>query len=88
MDKALKTFRSKKTEDLKKDVVAKKLELAKEFSELKAGKSNNPKKKRELKRDIAKILTIIRETELKNLITSQEDSKEQVKEKKEKKSKK
>lgn len=62
--KDLNTLRNKKGQKLAKQVSKKKLELAKAFVELKVSEKNNPKKVRILKKDIAQILTVIREKEI------------------------
>ncbi|MGD8744435.1 MAG: 50S ribosomal protein L29 [Candidatus Woesebacteria bacterium] len=62
--KKLNSLRKKGIDDLKEEAGKKRLEFAKEYSQLKAGKQNNPKKARELKKDIAQILTIMREKEI------------------------
>lgn len=62
--KDLNIQRGKSKEDLNKRVSKKKLKLTEELASLKVGGKKSPKKARGLKRDIAQILTIIREKEL------------------------
>lgn len=62
--KDLNIQRGKSKKDLNKRVSKKKLKLREELASLKAGGKKSPKKVRGLKRDIAQILTIIREKEL------------------------
>ncbi len=62
--KDLNTLRNKKSQELAKQVAKKKLELAKAFVKLKVAEKKNPKKARVLKKDIAQILTVIREKEI------------------------
>lgn len=62
--KDLETLKTKKKIDLMKQVSKKKLELAKAVVELKVAQKNNPKKARVLKKDIAQILTVIREKKI------------------------
>ncbi|QQS38963.1 50S ribosomal protein L29 [Candidatus Woesebacteria bacterium] len=59
-----KSFRSKSLSEMKAELVKLKINISKEIVELKSGKNTNPKKKRELRRDISQISTIIREKEL------------------------
>ena len=62
--KELKTLRGKSQKELNKLASKKKLKLTEELASLKVGGKKSPKKARGLKRDIAQILTIIREKEL------------------------
>ncbi len=76
--KELKTQRSKSQKELRKLVVKKKIKLTEEFANLKAGGKKSPKKARQLKSDIAQILTIIREKQLVEQITK--DKEQSIKE--------
>lgn len=60
----LKVLRKKSKKELEKQIDKKRLELAKHAVKLKIGKKKNLKKGRLLKREIAQILTVIRENEL------------------------
>lgn len=60
----LNKLKAKKAEELKKIGVDKKVELIKISAEVTAGNESNNKKAKNLKRDIAQILTIIREKEI------------------------
>lgn len=62
--KDLTTLREKKLEELKKMVNEKKIELTKVHLNLVSGKEKNVKKARNLKIEIAQILTIIGEGQL------------------------
>ena len=60
----LQKTRIKKTEELKKLLDKKKVELTTVIVETGAGREKNPKKRKNLRRDIAQILTVLREKEL------------------------
>jgi len=62
--KELTNIRSKKIQDLVKMVVEKKKEATMVYSKMKAGQEKNLKKGKNLKKDIAQIMTIIKEREL------------------------
>jgi ribosomal protein L29 len=62
--KDLQNIRTKKIKTLEKLVGEKKLELVKIRLAMKVGKEKNLKKAKNLRREIAQILTIIREKEL------------------------
>jgi len=74
--KELTSLRSKKIQELIKMVADKKKEATEVYSKMKAGQEKNLKKVKNLKKDIAQILTIIKEEEL--------SEKQESKEKKEK----
>lgn len=57
-------LRSKDIDELKKLVADKRLELTKVMAEIKAGREKNLKKAKNLRREIARALTLIREKEL------------------------
>ena len=60
-----KNLKTKKAEDLKKMISEKKLELLKLLSNKVSKGDKNLKKGRNLKKEIAQILTLVRESELK-----------------------
>lgn len=60
----LQKIRIKKTGEFKKMADKKKMELAKAIVERGAGREKNPKKAKNIRRDIAQILTILKEKEL------------------------
>lgn len=62
--KDFKDLKAKETKDLVKMVVAKKDDLAKTVPNLKAGKEKNLKKAKNLKKEIAQILGLIKEKEI------------------------
>lgn len=62
--KDLKTLRNKNRQDLKKVLTDKKEELAKSYIRMKGGQEKNLKKSWRLRKDIAQILTLIREKEM------------------------
>ena len=57
-------LRGKESKELEKQSLDKKLELAKLESKIKAGKEKNIKKAKNLKIEIAQIMTLIREKEI------------------------
>jgi ribosomal protein L29 len=57
-------IRAKKIKQLKKDVLKKKIELMKADMKRRSGQEKNLKKVKKKKREIAQILTIIREKEI------------------------
>jgi len=59
-----KNLRSKKAEELKKMAGEKSLEIIKTEAKIKAGQEKNLKKARNLKKEVAQILTIIKEMEI------------------------
>lgn len=61
--KSLEDLKSKDLTELVKEAQAKKLEIAKADVEMRAGKEKNLKKVKNLRRDLAQILTFIREKE-------------------------
>ena len=63
--KELLELRSKEVSQLKKMVIAKKKDLLKIIPETAVGKEKNLKKAKNIKREIAQILTIIKEIEFK-----------------------
>lgn len=62
--KDLEDLRKSDVSTLEKEVEKRRLERPKLVLELRSGKKKNPKKTRNLKREIAQILTVIREKEL------------------------
>lgn len=62
--KDLKDIRSKKIDELRKMVDEKKKEAAETFSKTKGGQESNVKKYKNQRKDIAQILTVIREKEI------------------------
>jgi len=60
----LKTLRGKSIEVLKKQLIDKKAEFVLTWIEVKSKKEKNVNKARNIKRDIAQLMTIIREKEL------------------------
>ena len=62
--KNLMEYRSKKSEDLLKLVDQKKMELALNSAKTKIGKEKNTSKLKVIRRDIAQILTVVREKEI------------------------
>jgi ribosomal protein L29 len=62
--KELTSLRSKSLEELKKSLAEKMAEVSLFFSSLKAGKEKNSSKGKNLRREIAQILTIIKEKEI------------------------
>lgn len=68
--KDLKNLRDKSKNELKATVYKRKNELVATYAKIKAGQETNLKKAKNLRRDIAQILTVIREKE-----TSEEETK-------------
>lgn len=62
--KSIINIRKKTIKELEKMVSEKKLGLLLEEASFKSGKTSNPKKKRQLKSEVATAMTIIREKEL------------------------
>lgn len=62
--KEISELKNKKIEDLNKMVVSKKLEAEKAAMKIMAGKEKNIKLERNLRAEIAKILTLVREKEI------------------------
>lgn len=60
----LKGLRVKTAEELKKTISKKKLEIAKILAKISAGQEKDLKKARNLKKDLAQTLTVIREIEI------------------------
>lgn len=73
-------LRNKKTEDLKNLVVAKKVEAEKVAMKIMAGKEKNLKLERNLRTEIAKILTLVREKEIIESLEEKTGEKEEIKE--------
>jgi len=65
----LTNFKAKKTADLKISVLTKKRELTLFYSKVASSGEKNLKKSQNIKRDIAQILTIIRQKELEEVKT-------------------
>ena len=59
----LKAVRGKKIEEIKLEIREKKRELAKFLANLAAGKEKNVKKGKNLKKEIAQMITIVKEKE-------------------------
>lgn len=76
-------LRGKSAEELGKVLTAKRLEAKKKKMEILGGKEKNLKLYRNLRREVAKILTLVREKEIIEEITKAEKP-EDVKERKEK----
>jgi large subunit ribosomal protein L29 len=72
--KDLKVLNDKSIEDLMKMVKNTRTELVKLRAEYKAGKLNNPKKIREIKKNIAQILTLIK---IKEILARKEKQKDE-----------
>lgn len=62
--KDLQTFKDKKIEELTKIVQEKRVEISKAAAEMYAGKEKNLKKAKNAKRELAQMLTILRQKEL------------------------
>lgn len=62
--KDLTDLRNKKTNELEKLLAKKRNELVNTYAKIKAGQEKNLKKAKNIRRDVAQILTIIREKEL------------------------
>lgn len=60
----LKNLRDKEVEELKKTVSKKKLEIAKVLAKLSVGQEKNLRKAKNLKKELAQTLTIIKEIEI------------------------
>ncbi len=60
----LNSLRKKDIKDLESTLAKKKLEAENDFAKIKGGREKNLKKYRNLRRDIAQILTIIREKQI------------------------
>ena len=63
--KELKTLKTKSSKDLEKSLEKKRIEVLKTTLKIKAGEEKNVKKGKNLRIDIAQILTILKEKELK-----------------------
>lgn len=62
--KDLQAFKDKKIEDLRKVVSDKQAEILKVVTQMYAGKEKNLKKTKNLKRELAQVLTLLRQKEL------------------------
>lgn len=62
--KDLKTLRNKSKQDLRKTLIERQENLAKSYIKMKGGQEKNLKKSWRLRKDIAQILTLIREKEM------------------------
>jgi ribosomal protein L29 len=78
----LRDLRSKKLTDLEKMASEKRAEVDKARAEMKASKEQNLRKVKNLRRDLAQILTVVREKEIINEENKEEVSDEQKKSKK------
>ena len=74
--KELSALRLKSVSELKKTIVEKQKEASMFFSSLKAGKEKTTSKRRNLRRDIAQTLTIIKEKEILEKEIAKTESKE------------
>lgn len=74
--KDLQSLRSKSIKELKKTVTDKKLEASEVFVKIKSGQEKDLKKVKNLRTDIAQILTVIKEKEI---MDKKEQGKETVK---------
>lgn len=74
-----KNLKTKKIEELKKLVRPKKLEITKTLAKIAGGQEKNLKKARNLKRELAQVLTIIKEMEIMSKLESKDDSPERLK---------
>lgn len=75
-------LRNKKIEDLTKLAATKKLEAEKVAMKIMSGKEKNLKLERNLRTEIAKILTLVREKEIIESLEVKAEKKEEVKEEK------
>ncbi len=73
-------LKNKKIEDLNKMVVSKKLEAEKAAMKIVGGKEKNIKLERNLRAEIAKILTLVREKEIIESLEVKSEKKEEIKE--------
>jgi ribosomal protein L29 len=71
--KDLNNLNTKSTNELNKSLNKKKLKLRSELAEFYAKNDNNPKKLRELKKEIAQILTILRQKEIESEYAKEEN---------------
>jgi ribosomal protein L29 len=78
----LRDLRSKKLTDLEKMASEKRAEVDKARAEMKASKEQNLRKVKNLRRDLAQILTVVREKEIINEENKEEVSDEQKESKK------
>jgi ribosomal protein L29 len=78
----LRDLRSKKLTDLEKMASEKRAEVDKARAEMKASKEQNLRKAKNLRRDLAQILTVVREKEIINEENKEEVSDEQKESKK------
>ena len=74
--KDLKSLRSKKIEELKNMVETKRSEAANAHVKMMAGQEKNLKKAANLRREIAQILTLIKEKEIADKIAKEEEKKD------------
>lgn len=70
----LNSFRAKTAIELKKEVVKRRVEISSHYAKIKAGQEKNLKKAKNARRDLAQILTLIRQKEL---LEQSTDSKQQ-----------
>jgi ribosomal protein L29 len=73
--KDLQSLRKKETKDLQKMVSDKKKQIAENFIKLKAGQEKNFKKMANLKKEVAQIMTVIKEKEIIEKETKKEEKK-------------
>jgi len=72
-------LRSKNIKELKKIALEKKLEAERAKMKIFSGKEKNLKVKRNLSREVAKILTLVREKEIIESLQPKKENKEEVK---------
>lgn len=60
----LKKIRAENPEELAKSIQGKKLEIARILAKISSGQEKNLKKAKNLKRDLAQVLTVIKEVEI------------------------
>ncbi|MBI4157687.1 50S ribosomal protein L29 [Candidatus Woesebacteria bacterium] len=60
----LKNLRTKKTKELRDTISKKKLEIAKILAKISAGQEKNLKKAKNLKKELAQTMTVIKEMEI------------------------
>lgn len=77
--KELKSLRIKKNEDLAKMVADKKKEATETYAKMRAGKEKNLKRVKYLKKEIAQILTIMKEKEFSEEEKKKEEPKKETK---------
>lgn len=74
-----KNLKSKKTEELKKMAIEKRLEIVKTKAKIAAGQEKNLRKARNLRKELAQILTVVKEMEIVSKLESKDGSPERLK---------